>query len=153
MVVVQRHNECDRETVCNGVVPPRSVKSLTIMGDAAIAPLAALPGRGRGRGAPTPDVRVIQTGRAGAPSAAGRADSALSIASSVAPPSPTGSRAASVAGSALSDLDKKAADKAVRAQEKELRKEPLPLGWKVYGAHPAVYTVWACCPFENMSST
>jgi hypothetical protein len=116
----------------------------------AVPPPAAPPGRGRGRlsssSTPSfnPDAVVIQTGR-GAGSAlpaggGGRTDSALSnssTASSIAPPSPEYSRAPSVAGSSAGDDAKKAAEKVARALEKELRLEPLPQGWKVYGILPA----------------
>lgn len=117
----------------------------------AVPPPAAPPGRGRGRlsssSTPSfnPDAVVIQTGRgAGSAPRGGRTDSALSnssTASSIAPPSPedsrANSRAPSVAGSSAGDDAKKAAEKVARALEKELRLEPLPQGWKVYGILPA----------------
>ena len=122
---------------------------------ADVPPPLALPlrapstgGRGRGRGA-TPDVKVIQTGRSPAPGLAladaRRADIAMSTystASSVAPPSPAGSRAPSVSGSASGDPASRAQEKEVRTQEKELRKEPLPLGWKVYVSRSTGRPYW-----------
>ena len=109
-------------------------------------------GRGRGRGqAPTPapaGVQVVQTGRAvaGAPVLDSRSSSVLSNVSgvsSIPPPSPAESRAPSVAGnSARTPEDKKAAERAIRAQEKELRKDPLPLGWKVYVSRTTGKPYW-----------
>ena len=46
------------------------------------------------------------------------------------------------AGQAKSGDDKKAAERELRAKEKELRKEPLPLGWKVYVSRSTGKPYW-----------